>query len=189
VGTNPNSRRGHISAPITLVGMDSHTLTAGNRRTVITIVSVAALLALITVGAYQFAPTSPPTTSTAAIGDAPPTLTITGTIFLKDEYNRNYKIGQICHVTNRGFEDIRQGAQVLIIDNTGTNLAVGNLNAGAVVADPLFTPEFGGGTCQFAFRISNIPTGRGPYGITVSHRGTLTYTEPQLAGTIELTLG
>jgi hypothetical protein len=77
-----------------------------------------------------------------------------------------------------GYTDL-PGAQVVVTDDAGHTLAVGHLDQGSYRDDE----------CSFAFTVAGIPAGRKFYGITVSHRGTLTYTEAQLtAGPLDLSL-
>jgi hypothetical protein len=64
-----------------------------------------------------------------------------------------------------GYEDIKEGALVVIADNTGNTLALTTLDAGAV-------PTGGSDTnreCAFPFEAINVSTGKGFYGITIGH--------------------
>jgi hypothetical protein len=74
-----------------------------------------------------------------------------------------------------GYGDIRAGTQVVITDEHQTTLAVGELEAD--------------GSCQWSFRIDKVAAGHSFYGVTISHRGTVQYTEAQLRQGVHLSMG
>lgn len=79
----------------------------------------------------------------------------------------------------RGFDDIRGGTEVVVTDSAGKTLAVGQLQTGkatGVTADDSATG------CRLAFSISGVPSGVGPYGVEIGHRGVNHYPEGQLTG-------
>lgn len=79
----------------------------------------------------------------------------------------------------KGYDDIRQGAQITVTDATGAVIAIGALGAG----------EATGKACEFSFTINGVPSGEGFYGIEISHRGVLRYAEGDLDGPLTLSLG
>lgn len=83
----------------------------------------------------------------------------------------------------RGYDDIGAGAQVVITDQAGTVIGTGSLSGGTMLGS--------GPTrqCQFPFEVTNVPAGKSFYGVSISHRGTLQYTENQLTSGLELQLG
>jgi hypothetical protein len=83
--------------------------------------------------------------------------------------------------TSGGYSDISAGTAVTIGDQTGTTIAVGQLQAGRAAGD-------GEQGCTFDFDVqtTGIHT---LYTVTVSHRGTQTFTSVQADQGIALTLG
>jgi len=90
--------------------------------------------------------------------------------------------GDPCTAT-AGFSDIAEGTAVNIGGSTGQTLGVGALGAGVL-------RDNGSGilVCQFAFQ-ALVPGGQSIYTVTISHRGTQTFTPDQVAAGISLTLG
>lgn len=82
-----------------------------------------------------------------------------------------------------GFSDISEGTAVNIGGSTGQTLAVGALGAGVLRGN-----DKGVLVCQFGFQVL-APGGQSLYTVTVSHRGTQTFTPDQIAQGISLTLG
>lgn len=87
----------------------------------------------------------------------------------------------------QGFSDISQGVAVTVGNQTGATIGVGALSDGAV-RDVQTTGSVTIGTCVFSFDVP-VPGGQGAYTVTISHRGTQTYTPDQVAAGIALTLG
>lgn len=86
--------------------------------------------------------------------------------------------GDTCEAAG-GYDDISPGATVTVGGSTGQTLGVGALSAGH---------ETAGGYCQFTFDVQ-VPAGQSAYTVTVSHRGTQTFTPAQVEAGIVLTLG
>jgi hypothetical protein len=76
--------------------------------------------------------------------------------------------------TGGGFSDIQDGTQVVVTDEKQTVLA-----AAPLVSD---------GPCKWTFLVRNVPASAKFYGLTISHRGTVQYTETQLRAGPHLTL-
>lgn len=79
-----------------------------------------------------------------------------------------------------GYDDIRQGAQVVVSDSAGKTVALGQLGAGSWKR---------GVGCIFLFTVADVPAGEKFYGLEVSHRGRVQYTAAQLAAPVELSIG
>jgi len=96
-------------------------------------------------------------------------------------------VGAPCSATKAGYSDIRYGAQVKVTDAAGAVVGVGSLGRGVFMVDPGLGDPFR--LCAFPFSVVDIPGGRGPYGVEVSHRGIVLFAEADLADEITLTLG
>jgi len=86
-----------------------------------------------------------------------------------------------------GYSDISQGVAVTVGNQTGATIGVGALSGG-VVQGARTTGTVTTGTCVFSFDVP-VPGGQSEYTVTISHRGTQTYTLDQVAAGIALTLG
>jgi hypothetical protein len=91
-------------------------------------------------------------------------------------------IGDPC-IALGGYNDISTGTAVTIGGDKGQTLAVGALGGGAVAGQP-GQPA----SCAFTFSV-DVPAGQPLYTVTISHRGTQTFTPAQVATGIDLTLG
>lgn len=80
--------------------------------------------------------------------------------------------GELCRGTG-GYDDVREGAQVVVKDGGGKIIASTSLSSGKV-ARPEYTWR-----CQFEFTIEDVPKADF-YQIEVSHRGALTYPRQEL---------
>lgn len=78
-----------------------------------------------------------------------------------------------------GFSDITPGTAVTVGGSTGQTLGIGALSVGQ---------EDSGGNCVFSFDVA-VPAGQSVYTVTISHRGTQTVSQDELANGIALTLG
>ena len=109
------------------------------------------------------------TSSTSSLA----TTAVHGTLTLPD--GGYTSVGNVCSGSG-GYQDISAGVAVTIGDQTGKTLAVTSLQAGT----------FGGGGCQFAF--SAKVTAATTYTVTISHRGTQTFTPADVAAGFNLSL-
>lgn len=90
-------------------------------------------------------------------------------------------------ITTGGYTDIAQGATVTIGGSTGQSLAVTGLSAG--VETGVETDDgVALGTCVFKFSVE-VPAGQSAYTVTISHRGTQTFTPAQAQAGVTLSLG
>jgi hypothetical protein len=78
-----------------------------------------------------------------------------------------------------GYSDVATGVQVVVSDSAGKTIAVGALSRGATK----------GSSCVMPFTVAGVPSGKGFYGVEVSHRGRLQYPEADLRRGLALTLG
>lgn len=101
---------------------------------------------------------------TVSITGAPRTFTTNGTLTIS---------GVDCG--SWGYGDLKTGTEVTLTDETGKVLAAGSLTQIA--------------TCSFTFTLERIPPGRSFYGVTISHRGTIHYTEAQMRSGLQLSIG
>lgn len=137
------------------------------RRPVLLAMSAGVIVALAAgFGAGWVAHTSSSNSSSASTA-------VHGTLTLPD--GGYTSVGSTCSGSG-GYQDISAGVAVTIGDQTGKTLAVTSLQAGT----------FGGGGCQFAFsaKVAAATT----YTVTISHRGTQTFTPADVAGGFNLTL-
>jgi len=110
---------------------------------------------------------------TSSGGSSSASTAVHGTLTLPD--GGYTSVGTTC-AGSGGYQDISAGVAVTIGDQTGKTLAVTSLQAGT----------FGGGGCQFAFsaKVATATT----YTVTISHRGTQTFTPADIPGGFNLTL-
>lgn len=103
---------------------------------------------------------------------------VTGTLTLTDD-KAIWSLGMDCQ-GSRGFDDIREGAQVIVTDADGKTVAVSRLGRGTASTST---------SCVFPVEIKGVPGGSDFYGITVSHRRGLTYSADEIRQPLQLTLG
>jgi len=68
-----------------------------------------------------------------------------------------------------GYSDIQAGAEVVISDDNGATLAITHLTGGSGLST----------SCEFSIA-TKVPAGKGFYGVTVSHRGTVKMSEAEV---------
>ena len=73
-----------------------------------------------------------------------------------------------------GYDDLREGAEVTVTDESGKVLAVGALS---------------GSGCVYTWQVNGVPVGPKLYGVTVGHRGAVHYTEAELRAGVQLSIG
>jgi hypothetical protein len=107
---------------------------------------------------------------------------VTGTLTLHDQASfGSMQSGDSCQGSD-GYDDIVSGAQVVVSNDSGSVLALSQLDDG--VAD-------GSGNCVFNFAIDKVPRSNF-YRFEVSHRGQLDYSYQQLSSagfSVAMTLG
>lgn len=108
------------------------------------------------------------------------TFEISGNVTLTDSGNENFGGGQCAG--GGGYDDMREGAQVVVTDSVGKTLAVGALGRGT------HSGQYAQVVCVFPFVIADVPSGVGPYSVEIGHRGKISFTEID-ASDLELTLG
>lgn len=137
------------------------------RRTVLVPVVLAAVAALLCLGALYW-----------VNGQA--SVTVSGTTTITE----NITGGTSC-MGVQGFEDIREGASVVVRDTSGEIIGVGELAGG--VGDRLIAGN--AERCRFAFHVAGVPRQRS-YDVQVSYRTARTFTAAQVdGGRVQFSLG
>ena len=95
---------------------------------------------------------------------APTTFVLRGVLTLNHGWLRS---GTGSCTGSGGFSDIHVGAQVVVTDAAGAVIAVTELGEGVVLDKE----------CFFGFRAVAVPLGRGFYGVEVTHRGRVQFSE------------
>jgi hypothetical protein len=147
------------------------------------IATAVAALAVGGLGGYflphpDSSPAPTPTSTGGASSAKPATVSLVGTLTVTggSDVLTSHPADGTCEGTG-GYSDIAAGAQVVISDDSGTTLAITHLETGV-------GNQF---SCAFAFR-TDVPSGRGYYGVQVSHRGIVKEREQDL-GLVAITLG
>ncbi len=95
----------------------------------------------------------------------PPTTAITGTLDLNDiDTALNGCVG------TGGYDDISEGANVVVKDQSGRILASSSLNAGTA----------NGANCAYTFTLGGVRADQDQYTLTITHRGDITESATQL---------
>jgi hypothetical protein len=89
-----------------------------------------------------------------------------------------------------GYDDLALGAQVVVSDPAGTTVAVGSVTESIPITEwDDDAEDYLATACTLRFLVTGVPAGKGFYGIEVSHRGRLQYSEAQARKELELTIG
>lgn len=84
-----------------------------------------------------------------------------------------------------GYDDIGEGADVTLTDQTGEIIASGSL-------DPGTADSADAAACDFTATLTDVPADRTQYQVSVSHRGQITHSYPEMVSegwAFTLTLG
>jgi hypothetical protein len=124
--------------------------------------------------------------TTTEAATPPPPFTITGTITVEGLGNSTGVEATRTCSGRGGYDDLHQGAQMVVTDQAGATVALGGVVGSTVdPADVVFgSPK----KCVLNFRVDGVPAGKGFYGVEVAHRGRAQYTEEQAKAPIALTL-
>lgn len=87
------------------------------------------------------------------------------------------KEGAECYGTEV-YNDIVPGTQIVISSSDGSTVAAGRLDTGVTR----------GQDCVFPFTVKHVPQTHKFYGVTISQRGTLTYTQKEMKHPLHLYL-
>ena len=148
-------------------------------------IAVVALLSGCAVSATETSPTPTPTTT--------PSIFIAGVVSTPLDLSaftasgEDAAIGVPC-TSSAGYDDIHDGAQVIISDQTGTTIGLTTLGAGQLLAkegDSLFAAR-----CAYKFQ-QTVPGGATFYGLHAgnANRGVVQYSPEDVRNLIQLTLG
>lgn len=116
----------------------------------------------------------------SAAPSGPTGFTIVGTLTVEASTSSDSSDGGDCYASDGGYSDVRMGAGVTIKDETGTVVALGNLDPGHTI-EPA--------KCTFGFSVVSVPEGKKFYSVEVAHRGEVRYTRADLSEPLTLTLG
>lgn len=162
------------------------------RRVALVVAASAALAVVVTAGVFlATGDRRPAAPAPAPQSTAPATLNIIGalTLTLPDftwDSNTTDALGKVhAAVCNGqgGFNDIQGGAQVVVTNASSATVAVDRLSNGVPTIDGDRATS-----CVFRFSVA-APAGLGFYGVEVSHRGRLQYSEADVHRGLALTLG
>lgn len=143
----------------------------------------AALLAATLTGCSSGDQEPAPVAATASA--APTTRTVTGTLLLDDANGFDWTSATGCFGVG-GYEDVRAEAPVTITDGAGATVGLAKLKQGILETAPGASAAH---ACKFTFTVTDVPTGKGFYGVEVARRGTVQYPEQKMFGALSLTLG
>lgn len=82
-------------------------------------------------------------------------------------------------VSDAGFSDITDGAQVTVTNSSGTVIGNGTLSYDTNQSSAQSNIQPGMSVCIYRFAVT-VPGGLSRYGITISHRGTIWFTSAQM---------
>ena len=157
-------------------------------RTPVPLAGVAVAVVAVGVGAYFAGHATAPSTATDTAGAAVPagggsSIHVRGTLslpllgFIDTSVAGQNSDGDTCQATS-GYDDITGGAAVTVGGATGQTLGIGALSSGGI----------SNSACVFSFDVP-VPSGQSVYTVTISHRGTQTFTADQVKQPIALSLG
>ena len=115
----------------------------------------------------------------AARSSGPKEFTITGTIDVHDSVKSSARLGFACEGSG-GFSNIGPASPVLVKDETGTVIAVGEMTGSRSISSKL---------CELSFTADDVPAGRNYYLVEIARRGELTYTEEEAREPLSLSIG
>lgn len=98
-------------------------------------------------------------------------------------------IGTSCYGAG-GYEDLRQGAAVIVKDDKGATVATGRLGEGTNLIPAGATARDASEGCRFQFEVPDVPK-RDFYEVSVTHRGGVTKSYEELTADdwqVQLTL-
>lgn len=102
-----------------------------------------------------------------------------------DIVKRHVNIDDPCDAAS-GFEDVHAGTQVVIADEAGKTVALGQLDPGTLAGkagQDVFSLH-----CSFSFEVADVPGGHPFYRVSVGRRGSQQFTAAQLQQRVHLSL-
>jgi hypothetical protein len=155
---------------------DAHRMARHTRWIVLATIGLLLIFGLVAIVRSGGSTDTPPA--------APESRTIAGAVDLNASVGRaTAAAGSPCTGTS-GYNDVREGAQVLVVDEANKTIATASLSAGS------FQPQRGA-LCTFTFSVPNVPRASF-YQVKVNQRGGPTYSfaEMETRGwRVDLTLG
>lgn len=126
----------------------------------------------------------------ATASPTPRPLVVTGSVSLSlPDFVWNDKPTAVC-AGDGGYDDLKQGARVVVTDNAGATVAIGSIDKTEPVVE--LDDDADGGyratSCVLKFTVPEVPAGRGFYGVEVTHRGRVQFSERDLLSPLALTL-
>lgn len=109
-----------------------------------------------------------------------PAIAVDGSVLVKGDRPQVLTEDELTCTTGAGYDDIRQGAQVVVSDAAGKTIALGQLGGGSWKRDV---------GCVFLFTVPDVPMAGEFFGLEVSHRGRVQYSAGQLAEPLDLVIG
>lgn len=151
-------------------------------------VALVVVIVATVLGTLAATGSSKPSTVAAPVAttsSAPATITVKGMLVL-DSGDFTWNPGEGCWGI-RGYEDLTADAGVTVTDAAGAVVALGRIDSTIPITsdDDITIAE----RCELHFTAADVPSGKGFYGVEVTHRGAVKFTEADLtAGPVELTL-
>lgn len=117
----------------------------------------------------------------------PKPVAIVGSLVLNSPGVQRGSTGDPCWVSTKGYQDIREGAQVTVTDGAGAVIALGSLGPGKIGKTTTAGSQTIGLDCTFPFTVE-VPE-RDFYGVEVARRGVVRYARADIGAPIAMTLG
>lgn len=132
-------------------------------------------------------PSTTPAAATSSASSSAADFTLAGKLTLKWSTGAFERTDSGVCAGSGGYSDIVDGAAVTITDQGGTVIATGQLDVGRANVDTATNRPI---DCTFTFSVMHVPDGKTFYGVTVSHRGAISYSAAQAkGGQVGLSLG
>lgn len=181
MGAQVMSHLDHRPGPTTTATGDRRRTTLEGNTRMNTIKITTGLAAALLVGSV--AACSQVTTLLPGHHNSPtPTQPATFQVNGEQQVNDESVLDASCDTTGTGYDDITQGAQVKITDESSKLLAVSTLGPGQLDDQ---------GVCAWKFTVDEVPAGARFYQVHIgnTNRGEVTFTPSQIREWITLTLG
>lgn len=128
-------------------------------------IAIAVILVIVAAAAAVYLASRPSDTTSPRQPDK--TIRIVGYLTLQRGQFIWDKNPPVCN-GYKGYDDLKQGTQIVITDPAGTTIALAQLPIGEPLPDPTDNTRAAG--CRFHFTV-DVPDGHQFYGIEIAHRG------------------